>query len=166
LTLKIVELVGELLSEVLHLLFLENLGLIEILFVDQLQELLIPVKSQRRQFLHGELVYELFLWRHLFKKNALLDNDVVALLDVVDLGVVLIHLVLGGVDLLFVCVSEPFVFRPGCQRKICVVQILKIDLICHLNCASRYRKALIDLVIAGVCNLFEGHVLGVIPSLQ
>lgn len=132
----------------------------------ELFELFIPVKPQRLQLLYRKFIKCLFCRSESFEKLNLFANDVVTFLNVIDLGIILIHFVLNCVDFIFVGISKLFVLRPCRQTEIDIIQILPIDLIRHFHCTSGNRKTFIYLVIAGVSNFFKSCILCIIPCLQ
>jgi hypothetical protein len=104
--------------------------------------------------------------RQSLKKIALFHYDIVTFLDVIDLGIVFIHLVLDSIDLVLVGVSEFFILRPCGQAQINIVKIFVIHWIGHFHRAGWDRECLIDLIVAGVSHFFEGGILCIVPSLK
>ena len=89
-----------------------------------------------------------------------------ALPDVVNLSIVLVHLVLCTIYLLLIGIPEPFVLGACRQGEVSVVQVLKVNIILHLEGASGDGKALVNLVVTGISHFLEGLVLSVVPGFQ
>jgi len=97
-----------------------------------------------------------------------LIDDGLRLLNVVDLGVQLIHLIFGLVDLLLVCVSEfeLEVLCANCERQVLVVQVPVVYLLHHLASARWNWEAIFNSVITRVRNLLKCLVFGIVPRLE
>lgn len=168
LVLLVLEPIVQELSQSNQLLLLDGTALAQVLLVDRLPELAVPVEPVRIEAMRRKLETCLLGLRHRVELDKDLAHDSVTALDVVDLSLAHEEVVLRLVDVLLVLVSESEfeVLRSNRQREVTIVDVLVVHLVDHFGGAGRDRKVVIDFEVAGVWYLLKCLVLMVIPWLQ